>query len=227
MVTTVPWAHIETHPKVRRRLGGPRGERRLGSGDRNHGSAAAPHGAPQKYSESSSAGRSLATMVTSACYPAHAHTYSAGLPPGSDCPRVIAQAQRAWGAARGGGALVRGSPPGSGVRGRVAPAPASCRTTRTSECGSEAGFAGPRVGRVKREPGWKEAEEPGVGERSRRGAGLPRGPRSWSREGRGAKSTAGGWAQKGPGSRVQRISGDSVFQQTSEPCFGSSEVYPA
>lgn len=148
-------------------------------------------------------------MVTGTGYSAHAHTYGAGLPPGSDCLRVIAPAQRTCGAARGGGALVRGSPPGSGVRGRVAAAPALCQTTRTSECGSEVGFADPRNGRVKREPGSREAEEPGVGEQSRRGVGLPRGPRSWSREGRGAESIAGGWAQNGSGSRVQRISGEA------------------
>lgn len=72
---------------------------------------------------------------------------------------VIAQAQSARGAVRGGGLLFAALPADLG---RTTAARASCQTMRTSECGSKVSFVEPRKGRVRREPGSLEAEEPGV-----------------------------------------------------------------
>lgn len=80
----------------------------------------------------------------------------------------------------------RASPRGSAELSRVAAAWASCQTTKTSECGDGAALTGPRKGRVKRNPGFREAEEPGVKRQCPRGI---RCPRRWRREGRGTKST--------------------------------------
>lgn len=53
-------------------------------------------------------------MVTSTCLSAHAHTYRAGLPPGSSFLGVIAQAQSTRGAVRVGDLLFAGLRAGPG-----------------------------------------------------------------------------------------------------------------
>lgn len=110
------------------------------------------------------------------------------------------------------------SPLGSGAQSPVAVARVSCQTTRTSECGSEVTFAEPRKGRVKREPGSKEVEEPGVAGQCLRALGVLRGPAELEK-GRAVSR------QHRPGQRLgterprlegpERITEKGIFQQTS------------
>lgn len=79
-------------------------------------------------------------------------------------------------------------------------------------------FAEPRKGRVKREPGSKEVEEPGVGGQCLRALGVLRGPaelekgRAVSRQHRPGQrlGTERPWLE-GP----ERITEKGIFQQTS------------